>query len=106
MTTASDCKDNWLPEDAYTYHAAENESLSAAIIQAVAAFADVSPVVTDRNEGHAVLEPLYKTIDPDALDALFHTMKDEATTPGVVEFMYCGYEVTVTSSGVVTVADQ
>ncbi|WP_227377700.1 HalOD1 output domain-containing protein [Haladaptatus halobius] len=106
MTLVSDCKDKRLTEDAYTYHAAENESLSAAVIQAVAAFANISPIVTDRNEGDTVLKPLYEAIDPDALDALFHTMKDEAPTPGVVEFMYCGYEVTVTSTGVVMVTGE
>ncbi|WP_227380707.1 HalOD1 output domain-containing protein [Haladaptatus halobius] len=44
------------------------------------------------------LEPLYETIDPDALDALFVPRTDGSDRPGgQVTFTYAGYSVTVTS---------
>lgn len=45
--------------------------------------------------------PLYSVIDPDALDALFHSSGAETSeTATRVEFTYCGYEVHVTDGDV------
>lgn len=66
-----------------------SRSLSRAVLDAVAA-----------NEGREVTnleEPLYEAIDPEALDELFRSGS------GRVIFEYAGYEVTVESSGDVTV---
>jgi hypothetical protein len=47
-------------------------------------------------------EPLYEAIDPDALDALF---EGHNSSNGVVTFSYCGYDVTVTVNGHVTLEE-
>ncbi|WP_227376354.1 HalOD1 output domain-containing protein [Haladaptatus halobius] len=45
------------------------------------------------------LKPLYESIDPDALNALFAPCTDGSDRPGgQVTFTYAGYEVTVTSN--------
>ena len=46
------------------------------------------------------LTPLYDAIDPDALDALVASA-DRDETPLEIEFTYHGYDVTVTTEGVV-----
>lgn len=61
-----------------------DESMSAAVVDAIAAADGVEP--TD-------LEPLYEAVDPEALDDLFRT------SPGSVTFEFNGYRVTVTSAG-------
>jgi hypothetical protein len=72
--------------------AAERESVSARVVQNIA----------DR-EGVASTEidpPLFETIDPDALDALFApTSRSSARLNGSVVLQYCGYEVTVKAHG-------
>ncbi|MFB6129826.1 MAG: HalOD1 output domain-containing protein [Salinigranum sp.] len=65
-------------------------SPSIAVVEAVAAAAEVSPADVD--------PPLAAAIDPDALDRLF-----APDTDGRVTFPYAGHEVTVTSDGLVTV---
>jgi hypothetical protein len=47
------------------------------------------------------LPPLYDTIDPEQLDSLVEDMTD-----GAVSFRYTGHDITVTSDGTVTLADQ
>ncbi|WP_266081168.1 HalOD1 output domain-containing protein [Haladaptatus caseinilyticus] len=50
------------------------------------------------------IEPLYKTIDPDALDALFAPQIDGSSrASGNVSFKYAGYWVTVSSEGAVEI---
>ena len=56
------------------------------------------------NRGPTTLEPLYKSVDADALDALldsdgFHST-DGVTT---VSFAFAGHDVTVQNNGVVVV---
>lgn len=58
---------------------------SVDVIEAVAAREGVSPT--------ELPAPLYESIDPDALDSLFHV------GTGRVTFEYLAYEVTVTSDG-------
>jgi hypothetical protein len=66
-------------------------SLSATVIEAVAEEMDCEP-------GN-LPEPLYESINPDALNMLFEG-QDRAN--GVLTFFYCGYDVTVTADGDVT----
>ena len=62
---------------------------SEAVVATVAERAGTDPVA---------LPPLYDTIDPDALDAIFRDGR-----PGRVSFGYAGYEVTVCGRDQITV---
>lgn len=64
-------------------------SLPIRIVQTVASEAEVSPTE---------LEPLYETIDPDALSRFF-----ESGTEGRVAFAYEGYRVSVSGDGSIDV---
>lgn len=70
------------------------EPVSAIVIESVARELDVDP--TD------LPEQLYSVLDPDALDSVF---AGRANEEGVVMFSYCGYDVTVTADGDVTLED-
>jgi len=65
------------------------QPISGQIVEAVAEAKDVSSMD---------LKPLYETVDPDAIDALFRT-----GTAGRVEFVYEGCEVLVHADGDVDV---
>ena len=67
------------------------KSVSAAVVEAVAEEMGTDP--------KHLPETLYEVIDPDALDALFG---GQNSSDGVVIFSYCGYDVTVTADGDVT----
>lgn len=54
-------------------------------------------------EGRAQLPPLYETVDPEALSALFPTASSEGTV-GTVSFPYCDCTVTVTDDQRVAVS--
>ena len=69
-----------------------DKSLSSAVIEAVAAEKGVQPT--------ELPEPLYNALDADALDALFG---DRDGASGKVIFSYCGYSVTATANGHVSV---
>lgn len=72
-----------------------NKSISTVIAETIATHKGVDP---------ANLEPLYKTIDPDALDALFAPRTDgTARTTGQIIFTHAGYEITVNSNRTITV---
>lgn len=63
--------------------------ISEAVVKALAAVNETDPLAVD---------PLYETIDPEALDMLFAPMLDEAHRPGgTIEFtlMDCAVEITV-----------
>lgn len=68
------------------------------VLETIADAEDVSP---------AVLEPpLGDVVDADALDRFFEsTAGDESTSHRRVSFSYRGYDVTITSDGVVELAD-
>jgi hypothetical protein len=68
--------------------------ISTTIVEAVAARRDVQPT--------HLSDPLYRVIDPDALDSLFN---GDSKMDGVVKFSYCGYDVTVTADGDVTLGE-
>lgn len=77
-------------------------SLSFAIIAAVAEREGVDPTDIEPPE----YEALYEVLDPEALDALFAPRQNGAErASGRVEFRYCGYDVTVTDGGEVSIED-
>lgn len=72
------------------------ESVSETVVSAVAEVTDTDPLS---------LEPLYTTIDPDALNALLERDQrrfDRSLTR--VEFSYCGCDIVVTADGGVRVS--
>lgn len=78
------------------YRMTEDETVTEAVVAAVAA-------VTDRDP--TALPPLYGTVDPEALDALVGPADDDQSTAGVqVGFEYAGTDVTAASSGRIFVA--
>lgn len=75
----------------------EEVSPSESVIESVAAREGVDPMELD--------VPLYDAVDPDALDALVRTGNDEQNRPPIqVSFTYHGYDVTVSSDGLVQVS--
>ena len=68
--------------------------VSTAVIDAVATELNVEP--------DELPEPLYSVVDPEALDMLFARQN---TADGLIRFSYCGYQVTVESSGEVMIDD-
>lgn len=70
----------------------ERQTLSEKVVTVVAQHEAVSPT--------ELPEPLYETIDPDALDTLFQTEH------GRVTFPYLDYEITVEGTGHINVQDR
>ena len=70
-------------------------SITAAVVEAVAAAEGVEPVDLD--------VPLYSAIDPDALDRLFRSAPADNGIIGRITFTYAGYDVTVQATGDVRV---
>ncbi|WP_158057915.1 HalOD1 output domain-containing protein [Halorussus halophilus] len=71
-----------------------SQKLSTAVIEAVAKRMDVAPT--------ELPERLLDVIDPDSLDSLFASGNP---ADGTVTFTYCGYSVTVTADGDVTLEE-
>ena len=71
-----------------SYELDDSDMVSETVIRAVAAITDRSPLE---------LDPLYDTIDPDALDSLFHCTGLKQPTTAKVTFRYEGCEFVVTS---------
>jgi hypothetical protein len=83
------------PKPILTYELHADQPPSEGVVAAVSTSSGVDP---------AAMEPLAKTIDPDAVDAMFSDHYDG--TPrgtGHIQFAYAGYEVLVSSEGVVSV---
>ena len=73
-----------------------NQTVSETVVSTVAEFIGSEPTSID---------PLYDTVDPDALNALFdgdRVISD--CTPSSVAFTYCGCDVVVAADGVVQVS--
>lgn len=67
----------------------------AAVIELVAIASDCEPTA---------IEPLYESVDPDALDALVRSKGARSTErDATVSFAFAGHDVTVRSTGVVAV---
>lgn len=82
--------------DTNTYQAtfdSTNLDPSIAIVQVLASIRETDP---------ASMEPVYETIDPNALDSLIRNRHpSRATGDLVIEFAYLEYSVTVKSYGVI-----
>lgn len=77
----------------------KGENISQAVVQAVADAEGVS--TTD------LRPPLYAVVDPDALDELVISMARWSDgSAGRVTFSYCGYEVSVSVDGEVSLAEE
>ena len=73
------------------------ETPSIEIIEQVASLEETDPVA---------LPPLYDTVDPEALDSLFHSSTSGgARAESTVRFTYCGYDVRVGADGDVVVSE-
>ncbi|WP_408960773.1 HalOD1 output domain-containing protein [Natrinema sp. 74] len=67
------------------------EPASYAVVQSLAAVTDTEP---------ESMQPLYKTLEPNALDALFQPGSNDTPRPqGTVSFAHEGHDVTVHASG-------
>ena len=78
-------------------------SLSFEVITAVAEKEGVDPMEIEPPE----YEALYDVVNPEALDSLFAPREDGTRRPtGRVEFVFCGYDVVVTSDGEVAVSER
>ncbi|WP_277542716.1 HalOD1 output domain-containing protein [Haloarcula laminariae] len=76
---------------------AEPRPVSYRVVEAICREAGAAP---------AELDPLYDSIDPDALDALFATAPSGPDRIGLrVSFRFAGYRVTVSGDGSVDIAD-
>lgn len=75
--------------------ALSDERISTTVVAAVADAEGVPP--TDVNP------PLYRVVDPDALNRLFETKWDSSEDGPHVSFTYSGYEVTIRGAGDVVV---
>lgn len=75
-------------------HSAEYESVSEAVITAVA---------TSTNRDPTEIETLYSVIDPDSLDDLFRDYGSTNRNRGEVRFHFDGCDVTVFADGTVNV---
>ncbi|WP_459191595.1 HalOD1 output domain-containing protein [Halosimplex sp. J119] len=71
------------------------QSASEGVVTAVADATNTSPLE---------LEPLARTLDPDALDKFVDRLSDGPEES--VAFAYCGYDVTVSGDGSVDLAEQ
>lgn len=92
----------------YVFEVADEESISCTVVDAVASVSGrtVSPFhggSTGEDDGTEPLDPLHEVIDPDALEALCRPRDDDPREATTVTFAYCGCEVTVESTGRVTV---
>ncbi|ELY42022.1 HalOD1 output domain-containing protein [Natronorubrum sulfidifaciens] len=91
-----------------TYTAGDDEPLSGAVIAALrTAVGREQPADQDADAvGIDSLTPLFETIDPDALNALFSSTYSGTSRTGTITFTHDGYEVTATSDGHVTVSSE
>jgi len=97
------------PEDdaapAITVTVGDDETTSDAVLAAIqmASGRLTSPTQgSDRGDGD-VVDPLFESVDPDALDALFCSLPGAPRSSGGVEFTHAGFEITVTAADEVTV---
>jgi len=75
--------------------AAQEKTVTETVVSAVAEFTGSKPTS---------LDPLYGTLDPEALDALFDDGAANGRAPDRVSFTYSGCTVVVTADGTVQVS--
>ena len=80
-----------------SYQADPEQSLSEAVLEAVAAATGVDELALADEFG-----PLYHAIDPSALDSLCHDRCETDRSVGSVTFEYAGFLVSVDRTGQVT----
>ena len=80
-----------------SYQADPEQSLSEAVLEAVATATDVDQITLADEFG-----PLYHAIDPSALDSLFRDRCETDRAVGSVTFEYAGFLVSVDRTGQVT----
>lgn len=85
------------PKVTTRYDRDSDAELSFVILESVAEAAGVDPSDLD--------EPMYETVDPEAIGKLFSDVGTPAATPGQVVFEYCGHSVVVRSDGRISVYD-
>lgn len=71
------------------YDVVSSQSVTAQIVEAVAARNGADPLD---------LQPLYETVDPEALEALFAPTADGTGRGGQIEFTYAGCRVTLVAA--------
>ena len=88
-----------------TYTADETESLSEAVIVALrkAVTRTRKPADAPEQLDVGVVDPLFETVDPDALDSLFSQSAGGTRPSGTVSFIHSGFEVTARASGEILV---
>jgi hypothetical protein len=65
----------------------------------------IEQVADEKGVSTLDLSPLFEVIEPDALDALFHSHSAAGEQTGYVQFEYEGHTVVVNSTGRVSVAE-
>jgi hypothetical protein len=92
-------------QEIVSYTAAEDELPSEAVIEALrAATGRTASPGQVGDEAGELLDPIFRSVDLEALDALFRSVYGEAEATKTVTFTYSEYEVTVTAAGEVVVA--
>lgn len=82
-------------EVAATYEVSDDETVTQAVVAAVAAVAGERP---------EALPPLYDTVDTEALDTLFERASEDTTDRiGVVTFPYAGRVISVRANPAISV---
>ncbi|MGQ3413057.1 HalOD1 output domain-containing protein [Natrinema sp. LN54] len=100
METEPSPGESRLQDGANAYQADPDEPLSEAVITAIA-----DSEAIDSLELADEFGPLYDSIDPTALDSLFHATGDTGRSVGSVTFEYARYQVTVDQTGCVALVD-
>lgn len=75
------------------YKVEPDESPSMAVVEAVAAASEQNP--TGEDGLVRALDPLGRSIDPEALDRIVESCGHGQEDPAVIEFQYSGHQVTV-----------
>lgn len=91
--------DDETPADARTIartRYSDDESPSEAVVRTLAALEGVES---------SDLDPLYESIEPEALDALLDRPVPEGSAPPTVQFVASGYRVVVSGDGRITVLE-
>ncbi len=88
------------PDDGQ-YRVADDESVSTAVVRAVAAASGRS--ATGIDGATDPLDPLAESVDPDALDRVVEFGFDAASNRVSVAFEYCDYRVTVSGTDAIRV---
>lgn len=106
MMTEDDIRAGRQGEERTYYRTGEaGRPTSESVLEAVAEASGRSLVTDDAHDHSEALEPLYRTVDPDALDALVDSTSSDQYPPIRIEFTYCGYSVTADSTGLVAVRE-